>query len=141
MVEQGEDLRVQRHQPRWYHRIIARAASSRVGAWLLSHTLHRMDLPVVRLLKGQRSVTNTATGLPIVTLTMSGAGTGKLRTHFFTLLAPLEETLDILRFVDLGFDLPSEPDQFPREILGGFNAFLVLRNFSFLAAESYVPVS
>jgi deazaflavin-dependent oxidoreductase (nitroreductase family) len=79
MMKQSQDSKVQ-HQPRWYQRIIKRAAGSRVGAWLLSHTLHRMDLAAVRLSKGRRTVANTATGLPIVTLTMRGARTGKLHT-------------------------------------------------------------
>jgi len=80
MLEQSQDLKVQRHWPRWYHRIVIRAGASRVGALLLSHTLHRIDLPVILLSKGRRSVANTATGLPIVTLTMRGATTGKLHT-------------------------------------------------------------
>jgi deazaflavin-dependent oxidoreductase (nitroreductase family) len=79
MMEQSQDFEVQRH-PRWYQRTITRAAASRVGAWLLSHTLHWMDLPVIRLSKGKRSVTTPATGLPVVTLTTRGARTGKLRT-------------------------------------------------------------
>jgi deazaflavin-dependent oxidoreductase (nitroreductase family) len=56
------------------------AASSRVGAGLLSHVLHRMDMPVIRISKGKRSITSPATGLPIVTLNTRGARTGKLRT-------------------------------------------------------------
>jgi deazaflavin-dependent oxidoreductase (nitroreductase family) len=39
-----------------------------------------MDLPVIRLSKGRRSVTSPATGLPVVTLTTRGARTGKLHT-------------------------------------------------------------
>ena len=39
-----------------------------------------MDLPVIRLSKSRRSVANSATGLPVVTLTVRGVETGKLRT-------------------------------------------------------------
>ena len=70
----------QQHRPRWWQRIDARIASSRVGAWLLSHTMHRMDRPVIRLSKGQRSVASPLIGLPIVALTTRGTKSGKLHT-------------------------------------------------------------
>ena len=93
MVKQSQDLRVQQHQPRWYQRITTRTAGSRVGAWFLSHTLHRMDLPVIRLSKGQRSVSSPLTGLPIVTLTTRGAKSGKSHR---TPLIGVEEGDDVL---------------------------------------------
>jgi deazaflavin-dependent oxidoreductase (nitroreductase family) len=39
-----------------------------------------MDMPVIRISKGRRSITSPATGVPVVTLTTRGARTGKLRT-------------------------------------------------------------
>lgn len=57
-----------------------RITSSRAGAWFFSHTLHRMDRPLIRLSKGRRSVSGPLSGLPIVTLTTRGAWTGKPHT-------------------------------------------------------------
>ena len=50
------------------------------GAWLSSRLLHRLDLPVMRLTQGRRSVTGAFSGLPMVELTTTGARTGLPRT-------------------------------------------------------------
>jgi deazaflavin-dependent oxidoreductase (nitroreductase family) len=61
-------------------RIIQRTASTRAGAWFFARTVHRLDLPVIRLSKGQHSLTSVLAGLPVVTLTTVGARSGRRRT-------------------------------------------------------------
>lgn len=61
-------------------RIVKRAASTRAGAWFFSHAAHRLDLSVIRLSKGQGSLTSIFADLPVITLTTIGAKSGQSRT-------------------------------------------------------------
>jgi deazaflavin-dependent oxidoreductase (nitroreductase family) len=61
-------------------RLVIRISSTRFGAWLFSHTAHRLDRPVTRLSKGRFSLTGMLAGLPVVTLTTIGARSGQPRT-------------------------------------------------------------
>lgn len=54
--------------------------SSALGAWFFARTLHHVDRPILRLTHGQRSLTSVIAGLPIVTLTTTGAKSGQPRT-------------------------------------------------------------
>ncbi len=68
------------HQPNGFQRLIQRLAALRVIAWLLSHTLHRIDRAIDRVSRGRLNVTQVLTGLPVVMLTTIGAKTGQPRT-------------------------------------------------------------
>ncbi len=61
-------------------RLTRQLGGTRPTAWLFARLLHRLDLPVMRLTGGRRSVTAAVTGLPIVELTTTGARTGQSRT-------------------------------------------------------------
>ncbi len=65
---------------RWYHAAIQKIASFRLTASIFSRVLYRIDMLAIRLTKGKYSVTNKIAGLPIVTLTTTGAKSGKQRT-------------------------------------------------------------
>jgi len=67
-------------QPRWWHQPCKRLASTAVGAWFFSHTLHHVDHWVIRLTHGQQSLTNVLSGVPILTLTTIGAKSGQARS-------------------------------------------------------------
>ncbi|MDQ7839723.1 MAG: nitroreductase/quinone reductase family protein [bacterium] len=55
-------------------------ASSRLGAWFLSRTLHHLDRLVLRVTGGRTTMTGLLTGLPVVVLTATGARSGLPRT-------------------------------------------------------------
>lgn len=55
-------------------------SSTRFGAWLFSHLAHRADRLMLRLTGGSRSVTSILTDQPLVTLTTTGARSGKARS-------------------------------------------------------------
>jgi deazaflavin-dependent oxidoreductase (nitroreductase family) len=61
-------------------RLLRQLGGRRAMARLFARTLHRLDLPVMRLTGGRRSVTEALTGLPVVQLTTTGARTGLSRT-------------------------------------------------------------
>ena len=61
-------------------RLMRQLGGRRPMARFFALALHRMDLPVMRLTGGRRSVTETLTGLPVVQLTTIGARTGLSRT-------------------------------------------------------------
>lgn len=60
--------------------LVIRISSTRCGAWLFSHTAHRLDRLTIRLSKGRFSLTGILAGLPVVTLTTIGARSGQPRT-------------------------------------------------------------
>jgi deazaflavin-dependent oxidoreductase (nitroreductase family) len=55
-------------------------ASSRLGAWFFSRTLHHLDRLLLRLTGGRTTMTGTLAGLPVVVLTTTGARSGLPRT-------------------------------------------------------------
>lgn len=69
----------QRRLP-WWQRLVQRIAYSRPGVWLFSRTLHYIDLPLLRLTRGRVSVPTVLAGLPVITLTTTGAKSGMPRT-------------------------------------------------------------
>jgi len=66
--------------PNAVQRSMQRIAGSRPGAWLFSKTLHHVDKPLLRLSRGRLTVPSLTSGLPVITLTTTGAKTGKRRT-------------------------------------------------------------
>jgi len=55
-------------------------ASTRPGAWFFARTLDRVDTALLRLSKGQATLPGALAGLPVLTVTTTGARTGQPRT-------------------------------------------------------------
>ncbi len=72
-------MRIEVPRPSWLHRAVKRVASSRAGSWFLSRTLHHLDRAVARVSGGRGSLTALLAGLPVVTLTIVGARSGRPR--------------------------------------------------------------
>lgn len=64
----------------WWQRLVQRIAYSRPGVWFFSRTLHYIDLPLLGLSRGRISVPSILAGLPVITLTTTGAKSGLPRT-------------------------------------------------------------
>lgn len=68
-------------KPNLFQRTNAKLASTRPLARLFSHTLHHLDKPVVRWSNGRYSAASLLTGVPLVTLTTTGAKSGLPREN------------------------------------------------------------
>jgi deazaflavin-dependent oxidoreductase (nitroreductase family) len=55
-------------------------AATRPGAWFFARTLDRIDKSLLRLSKGQVTLPGALAGLPVLTVTTTGARTGQRRT-------------------------------------------------------------
>jgi deazaflavin-dependent oxidoreductase (nitroreductase family) len=55
-------------------------AATRPGAWFFARTLHHIDRALLRLSRGQVTVPAVVAGLPVLTVTTTGAHTGQRRT-------------------------------------------------------------
>lgn len=55
-------------------------AASRPGAWLFARSLHHIDRALIRLSRGQVTLPGVVAGLPVLTVTTTGARTGQRRT-------------------------------------------------------------
>ena len=55
-------------------------ASTRAGAWFFARTLHHVDRALLRLSRGQVTLPAVVAGLPVLTVTTTGARTGQRRT-------------------------------------------------------------
>jgi deazaflavin-dependent oxidoreductase (nitroreductase family) len=66
-------------QSRWWQRLVKKVGATDGGAWLFSHTIHRIDTPILRLTQGRYSLTELLSGLPVATLTAIGAKSGQPR--------------------------------------------------------------
>lgn len=67
-------------QQRWWHSTVKRLISKRPVVWILSRTFHHVDRLIIRLSDGKHTAATFMTGLPIVTVTTTGAKSGKLRS-------------------------------------------------------------
>ena len=65
---------------RWWHPVSRSIASTRGGTWMNRHSLPRLDRLVMRLSGGRTSVTTLMSGLPLISVTTTGARSGKQRT-------------------------------------------------------------
>lgn len=75
----AEQLDFASSPPNGVQRAIQRVAASRLGSWLLSKTLHHVDRPMMRISKGRASLPRLVGGLPVITLTTTGAKSGLSR--------------------------------------------------------------
>jgi deazaflavin-dependent oxidoreductase (nitroreductase family) len=73
-------MTVKRTDLPWWQRLAQRFASSRVGSWLFSHTLHHIDRVLMGLSGGRVSIPRVLAGVPVIRLTTTGAKSGKERT-------------------------------------------------------------
>src|SRR5580692_2739167 len=55
-------------------------SSSRPGSWLFARSLHHMDKAVLGLSRGRLTLAGLLAGIPVLTVTTTGARTGTLRT-------------------------------------------------------------
>jgi deazaflavin-dependent oxidoreductase (nitroreductase family) len=67
-------------KPNLVQRVVQRIAYSRAGVWFFSRTLHYIDSPLLRLTKGRWCVASLLAGIPVISLTTTGARTGAART-------------------------------------------------------------
>ena len=84
----GELTPLHNIKPRWWHGWIKKLAASPFGLWLLPHTLHHIDKPILKLTGNSRSLTSILSGLPVILLTSIGAKSG---VHRQTPLVAFEE--------------------------------------------------
>lgn len=67
-------------QPNILQRGIQRLVTSAAMAGVMASVLHRVDRPLFRITGGRATLTGLMTGLPVVTLTTTGAKSGQPRT-------------------------------------------------------------
>jgi deazaflavin-dependent oxidoreductase (nitroreductase family) len=67
-------------KPNAFHVAMQHIAASRLGAWSFSKTVHQMDSALLRLSRGQATLPGVMAGLPVVTVTTTGARTGQRRS-------------------------------------------------------------
>lgn len=68
------------HRRPWWQRLVQRIAYSRPGVWFFSRTLYRIDGPLLRLSRGRLCVASLLAGIPVISLTTTGARSGQQRT-------------------------------------------------------------
>ena len=64
----------------WYQTLMHKVASTPAGVWFFSRTLPSEDRFLFRLTGGRYTVSSILTGLPVVTMTTTGAKSGLPRT-------------------------------------------------------------
>jgi deazaflavin-dependent oxidoreductase (nitroreductase family) len=64
----------------WLHRVAKRIASSEPGVWFFSRVMHHLDRAVYGMSNGRFTAASLFTGLPVVTLTATGAKSGRERS-------------------------------------------------------------
>ncbi|HET6188568.1 MAG TPA: nitroreductase family deazaflavin-dependent oxidoreductase [Trebonia sp.] len=73
-------LGYQVREPSAAQRAMQHIAATRAGAWFLAKTLHRVDRAVLRLSRGQVTLSGALAGLPVLTVATTGARTGQRRS-------------------------------------------------------------
>jgi deazaflavin-dependent oxidoreductase (nitroreductase family) len=66
--------------PNIVQRAVRRLIATRPVTWALSHTMHRLDGAVLRTSGGRTTAGALFTGLPLITLTTTGAKSGRPRS-------------------------------------------------------------
>jgi deazaflavin-dependent oxidoreductase (nitroreductase family) len=77
-IIQALDYQVQK--PNGAQAAMQHMAATRPGAWLFGRTLHHIDGMLLRFSRGRVTVPGVVAGLPILTVTTTGARTGQRRT-------------------------------------------------------------
>lgn len=60
--------------------VMQHVAATRPGAWFFARTLHHIDRILLRLSRGQVTLPAVVAGIPVLTVTTTGARTGQRRT-------------------------------------------------------------
>jgi len=66
--------------PNALQRAMWHVSSSRPGAWLFARSLHQIDKLVLQVTRGQATLAGLTAGIPVLTLTTTGARSGLRRT-------------------------------------------------------------
>jgi deazaflavin-dependent oxidoreductase (nitroreductase family) len=66
--------------PNLAQRAMWHLSSSRPGAWLFARSMPCVDRAILRLSRGQRTLAGVAAGVPVLTVTTTGAKTGRPRS-------------------------------------------------------------
>jgi deazaflavin-dependent oxidoreductase (nitroreductase family) len=75
-----EDLHYKLPVPSAVQRAMWRISSSRPGAWLFARSMPQVDKIVLRMSRGQVTLAGAAAGIPVLTITTTGARSGLRRT-------------------------------------------------------------
>lgn len=67
-------------EPSAAQRAMQHIAATRAGAWFFAKTLDRVDRAVLRLSRGQVTLSGVLAGLPVLTVATTGARTGQRRS-------------------------------------------------------------
>jgi deazaflavin-dependent oxidoreductase (nitroreductase family) len=65
--------------PNAAQRFVWKLSSSRPGAWMFAKTMHHIDKALLRLTKGRTTAPRVLAGIPVITLTTTGAKSGQRR--------------------------------------------------------------
>ena len=82
-------------QPNVLQRAVRQIAASRPGAWVFSKTARYLDRAVLRVTKGRTTAAGVIAGLPTISLTSTGAKSGKPRTSVL-LGVPIDGNLGLV---------------------------------------------
>ena len=74
----GKHWLMKTYQPQWWHRMLGRITSTRIGTWLTSLTFYPLDRLTLRVTRGQHTLGNLLWGLPVMVLTTTGAKSGQV---------------------------------------------------------------
>jgi deazaflavin-dependent oxidoreductase (nitroreductase family) len=75
-----QQLQYELPRPNAAQRALWRISYSRPGAWLFARTLHRIDTEALRISRGRITVAGLLAGVPVLTISTTGARTGIRRT-------------------------------------------------------------
>ncbi len=68
------------YRPNLIQQINQKIASSAPGAWLFARTMHHLDQITSRITAGRKTASSILSGLPVITLTTTGAKSGQPRS-------------------------------------------------------------
>lgn len=78
-----------------FHALIQRWSASAPASWFLAHVLRYVDRFVLKLSRGRTTLTSILSGMPVITVTTTGARSGKPRS---SQLVPIRDPSDPRRF-------------------------------------------
>jgi deazaflavin-dependent oxidoreductase (nitroreductase family) len=74
---------------------VRRIGATGPGSWLFARTLHHIDRPIAKITRGRHTLVSLMSGLPVVSLTTTGAKSGLPRTVPLVAL-PVDDGLAII---------------------------------------------
>jgi deazaflavin-dependent oxidoreductase (nitroreductase family) len=73
-------MNIEPHRVNWFSTAMKKMLASRLGSWLFRPTLHLLDRAALKLSRGKHTLTGLLGGVPVITLTTTGARSGKSRS-------------------------------------------------------------